>query len=120
MNVLTRDLILSQKKLKMQEVEVPEWEGSVFVRELSGQERDEFEEGVYLQKGDKTTTNFKNFRARLVVVSTCDAEGNRLFTPDDVEEVGRTSAAALERIYKVAEMLSGFRKKDVDELTKNS
>lgn len=120
--VLTKDEILAMVDLEIQPVFIPEWKNKcIYVKGLTGTERDEFEESVYLSKsGGDSGNNFKNFRAKLVAMTACDENGNRLFTLDDTEALGKKSAAALERIYKVAEALSGFRKKDVDELTKNS
>lgn len=119
--VLTKDEILAMDDLEIQLVLIPEWKNKcVYVKGLTGTERDEFEENVYLSKlSDGSGNNFKNFRSKLVAMTACDESGNRLFTLNDTEVLGKKSAAALERIYKVAEAISGFRKKDVDELTKN-
>lgn len=119
MKILSKEDIVNARDLKIEKVEIPEWEGIVCVRGLTGTERDDFEESIYLGKSGSQEMNFRNFRAKLVSLTMVDEEGNRLFSLDDVEELGKKSANALERIYRVAEKLSGFRKKDVDELTKN-
>lgn len=119
-NILTRDEILGFNDLQIEKVKIPEWKGKVVcVRGLSGEERDIFEDLTFGTDGTQKD-KLKNFRAKLVSLCTCNEKGERLFTQDDIEALGRKSASALERIYRVAERLSGFRKKDVDELTKNS
>jgi hypothetical protein len=109
---LTRDQILKAEDLKREEVPVPEWGGSVFVRTMTGGERDRFE-AAFVR--DKTDT-----RARLAAATICDEAGTLLFSATDIEALGRKSAAALERVFVVAMRLSKVGKADVDDLEKNS
>jgi hypothetical protein len=119
-NVLTRDEILGIADFQIEKVIVPEWKGkSVYVRGLTGEERDTFEELIFGSDKDQKE-KLKNFRAKLISLCVCNANGERLFTQDDIPVLGKKSASAIERLYRVAERLSGFRRKDVDELTKNS
>ena len=46
MTILTRDQILQANDLVTETVEVPEWGGSVFVKSLTGVERDQFEAAI--------------------------------------------------------------------------
>ena len=120
-NFLSREAILSVADITVEQVAVPEWGGMVRVKGLTGAERDRFE-AVLLQ--DKKRPNrleaYVNFRARLVVLSVVDENGNRLFTDKDVAALGAKSAQALERVYQVASRLAGLNNEDVEELTKNS
>jgi hypothetical protein len=50
---LTRDSILNAKDLKKELVKVPEWGGEVYVRCMTGSERDAFESEAY-QSGERT------------------------------------------------------------------
>jgi len=106
---LSRDSILTATDLKKEEVAVPEWGGSVFVRTMSGSERDAFE-SVQLKDPHK------DFRARMAVQTVCDENGELLFSPADVDAVGKKSAAALDRVFALACRINGFTKQDVDEL----
>jgi hypothetical protein len=49
-----------------------------------------------------------------------DEEGNRLFSDADVKLLGQKSAAALDKLFEVAQKLSGLKDEDVEELAKNS
>jgi hypothetical protein len=49
-----------------------------------------------------------------------DESGKRLFPDADVRELGKKSASALQRVFEVAQRLSGLSNADVEELTKNS
>ncbi|WP_461367541.1 hypothetical protein [Candidatus Darwinibacter acetoxidans] len=118
--ILTRDAILQAEDLPCELVEVPEWSGSVYVRALTGIERDAFEQSVVEQKGKSTKMNLRNIRAKLVALTAVDEEGKRLFTDDDAALLGKKSAAALDRVFDVAQRLSGLRQEDVEELAGNS
>lgn len=115
-----KDQILSANDLPMEEVPTPEWgEGSfVFVRTMSGTERDAFEQSMLAAKKGGTT-NLVNIRARLAVLCICDEKGQRLFADDDAEALGKKSAMVLDRIFEVAQRLNGIGVKDVKELQGN-
>jgi hypothetical protein len=120
MSFLSRDQILNAVDIVTEEVDVPEWGGKVLVRGLSGTERDQLEATLVQMKGKNSTANLKNLRAKLVVLAVVDETGKRLFGEDDVTALGKKSAAALDRVYTKAALLSGISEADQDELTKNS
>jgi len=120
--MLSREQILKANDLKTETVAVPEWGGEVLVRMMTGTARDKFEEQMFGggRKKGKPEMSFDNIRARLVAAVVVDEAGNLLFEPADIVELGKKSAAALDRIFSVAQQLNGFTKKDIDELAKNS
>lgn len=113
MGILNRDSILKADDLPREEVQVPEWGGSVLVRTMSGSERDRFEAN-HLKNPDR------DVRARLAVATVCDEAGKPLFSEADVATLGTKSAAALDRILPVAMKLNGIGKRDIEELEGNS
>lgn len=119
MPYLTRDQILQAQDLPAEDVEVPEWGGVVRVRALTGAERDAYEASVVRRKGNKMEYDPTNMRAKLVAMCVVDEQGNRVFSDKDVELLGRKSAAALDRVFQVAQRLSGLRAEDLEELEKN-
>jgi hypothetical protein len=115
---LTREQILEKSTLATEEVEVPEWGGSVLLRELSGKERDAFELSLVEQNGTDQQVNLNNLRARLVAWSVVDENGAKLFSTDgDVIKLGELSARALQRCFEKAQELSGLSNENVKELT---
>lgn len=118
--VLNREAILAAEDLPRELVEVPEWGGAVYVRALTGAERDQFEASIVEQRGRDVRMNMRNIRAKLVALTVVDEDGQRIFTDDDVAALGGKSAAALDRLFAVAQRLSGLSKEDVEELAKNS
>lgn len=114
--MLTREQILGKSDAVTERVDIPEWGGYAFVRELSGTERDAFEASIL--NGGKFDPH--NVRAKLVVRSLVDDAGNRIFTDADVDEVGRKSGTVLKRVFEIAQRINKMRPEDVDELAKNS
>lgn len=173
MAFLTKDQILaSRDNRKTQIVEVPEWfdNGEVIIIELTGKQRDAFEnEMIEIRGKGKHATqhlNLKNIRAKLAArcivdpedfdivtvsieqdtagVSTIDVTElsneaalqnalntakaarkavlksghvpKRYFTDIEANDLGDTSAIALNRVFEACQHLSGITNDDVDEL----
>lgn len=120
MTLLTREQILQAADIKTEIVPVPEWGGAVAVRGLTGAERDEYEATLISMRGTDARVNLINARAKLVQRCVVNEAGERLFDEQDVKALARKSAAALQRVFDVAQRLSGLSAADVEELTKNS
>lgn len=138
MRILTRDDIQAANDLKKEWVPIPEWqapgdteEAGVFVRALSSMERDDYEAGIINREiksvGRRTEVDlhfndsyFVNLKARLCVRCMCDEDGNRLFSDDDAEMLGKKSAAALNRVADVAQRLSAMTNEEIEQLGKAS
>jgi hypothetical protein len=114
---LTREAILAVPDRTIEEVSIPEWGGKVFVRNMSGAERDQFEASLIEIRGKRQIFDMVNVRAKLVSLSVCDEAGGLLFTEQDVRALGEKSASAIQRIFRVAQRLSGLSEEDVKELT---
>jgi hypothetical protein len=116
----TRDTILQARNARLEPMESPEFGGTVYVRAMSGTERDAFEDETYKVNGKSVELNRRNGRARLLVRCLCDAEGKRLFTDADAQALGEQPAYLLDPLYAKALRLNGFTASDVEELAKNS
>lgn len=106
---LTRESILAAKDLSLVEVETPEWVGSVWVRGLTAHERTELE---------KSRSDVGDQRLALVVLCSCDQEGKRLFTLEDVEALGEKNWEPVQRIFEKALELNGMGRQAVEKLKK--
>ena len=116
MALLTKQEILNIQDIEIEQVDVIEWGGHVFVKGMSGLERDTFEASIVQQRGKDAKVNMVNIRAKLAAQTICDEEGVRIFTEKDVHALGKKSANALQRVFDVAQKLSGITGDDVDEL----
>ncbi len=117
--MLTKEAILESQDLPRELVNVPEWGGSVWIRCLTAAERDAFEASM-LNTESKGAIRMANVRAKLVCRAACNEDGSRIFLDADADKLGRKSAAAMDRLFSVAQRLSGMSAKDVEELEKNS
>jgi hypothetical protein len=110
-----RDSILAADDSHRTKVDVPEWGTSLYVRDMSGGERDQWEMVAF--KDGKVSP--EHFRAKLLVRCLCDEQGQRVFQDSDTEALSAKSATVLARLYEVAARVNGLTQGDVDELTKN-
>lgn len=118
--MLDKESILAAEDLRTEEVQVPEWGGSVYVRTLTGKERDAWEATLLDGTGRNRRVKLDNIRASLAAATICDAQGKQLFGPEDVAALGEKSALALDRVFEVAQRLNGLTGEDVEELVGNS
>jgi hypothetical protein len=95
--MLTRESILALDDRPRREVFVPAWNGSVYVRALSGAERATFERIVF---SDGATDD--GIMAKIVALCTVDQNGERLFTEEDVEALNGKNAKALHTVAQAA------------------
>lgn len=116
---LTRDDILNVKDIQVQEVDVPEWGGTVFVKGMTAKERDKFEASIIIHAGKTQRVNMNNIRAKLCSATICDEQGEPMFTEKDIDALAQKSASAMQRVFAVAQTLSGITEADTEDLLKN-
>ena len=104
--MLTKEQIFAALCVKSEEVDVPELGGSIILRTMSGIDRDKYLDLVR----DKVEGN-SYFSAALIVCTAVDAEGNKLFTADDIPDLRTISVSALNTISNAAAEMNGFNKK---------
>jgi hypothetical protein len=111
--MLDRKAIFASNDLDIEKVDVPEWGGQVAVRGLTARERDMFEASI------GSSVNLDNLRARLVVLTLCDENGERLLQDKDATALGKKNAQVVDRLFEVARKMSGMTDADVKELEGN-
>lgn len=115
--MLTRESILQADDLKRELVKVPEWGGEVYVRVMTGTERDALEQKVFINR--KPGDTVQNIRAAYAAYTICDENGKQIFTHEDIAALGQKCAAALDRVFEVSQRLNRISAKDVEELKGN-
>jgi len=124
MAFLGKEKLLIQAELEIKQVMFKngDW---VFVREMTGKERNNFENSIMKQEKDangvlQLVQKLDNFRSKLAVCTLCDEEGNLLFTILDVERLSEAiSATMLEEIVKVAQSMNAIVPEVKEEIVKN-
>jgi hypothetical protein len=111
---LSKAKILAAKDVKLSEaIPVPEWGGDVYVRTISGTERDKFEEAYSEQK-------MKAFRVRFLVLTLADESGERLFGDADIDALGNKSSVVINRLFDKAWQHNAFTDAAVEALGNDS
>jgi len=118
--LLGRDAILKADDLPTEDVDVPEWGGTVRVRGLTGTGRDEYWASMTVQRGSQQVIDSANATAKLVARCVVGEDGEPLFTQQDVSALGQRSGSALNRVFEVATRLSGISEADMAEAGKDS
>jgi ABC-type ATPase involved in cell division len=126
METLSRSSLLAKEELEKVKVDLGKGE-SVYVRQMTGRERDNFEQSLIKEKKDTKGNVISydralgDFRAKLAVVTVCDEEGKALFLPDDYSLLSQNmSAKRLELIVNAAQKLNAISEEDKETLIKNS
>lgn len=120
MSLLSAAEIEAVDDRKYEDVHVPEWNGTVRVIGLSGEDRDAYEASFVDAKGKPATQRLRNIRAKLLVKCLVDAKGNRLYTDDKAQVLGAKNGAVIDRLFDVARRLSGIGQDAVSEAKKDS
>jgi len=102
-----------------EDVEVPEWGGEIRVKGLKSRERDNWEKSRIANKRTGEVS-LDNFRASLLCECIVCENLNPIFTQKDVLMLGEKNAAAIDKMFTVAQRLSGLSNKDIEDLQKNS
>ena len=115
---LTREQILNAKDNIIEEVEVPEWGGSVFLRSIGATSKERIGQRVF--RSDGTARNMVGFRAAICAEGIVDENGIRIFSQNDVEILGEKSDEVLERLSGLIRKLSKMDPVDIEAEVGNS
>jgi len=115
-------LAAAAKALPRERVDTPELGAGEYVnvQGMSGTMRDAWEKSLVVGRGKRRDVNTENVRAKLAVQCLVDDAGVRLFEDNDVAALGALRVDVLNRIFEVAQRLSGVSDSDIDELKKPS
>jgi len=124
--LLDKDALLRKEELEIVQVDLGKDE-YVFVRQMTGRERDIWEHSMYSfiddensKRGVRMERHLDDFRAKLCVCTICDEKGNLLLEPKDVPALSQNmSAARLEKIVNEAQKLNAITEEDKEALIKN-
>lgn len=117
MALLSKEKILSADDRQWEDVEVPEWGGTVRLLGMSGTERNAYQASLVVlgPNGSVQRMNMQDQLAKLVAKCLVDENFERLFTDKEVKALGAKNGAVLERLGKICQRLSGLRKEDLEE-----
>ncbi len=117
MGYLSRDDVLRAQDFETREVEVPEWGGTILVRELNAEEVEEVGLGQLDAQGNRDLRKVAGLRVKVISWATIDEEGKRLFLAKDVQQLGKRSSQTVQRVFDVIQELSGISAEETRPLT---
>lgn len=111
---LTADAILQAEDFIYDDVECPEWGGTVRIRSLSGAQRATLRKAI--DNGNEDIDEM------LCVMAIVDDDGNRVLNQKQIGELSRKNTKAISRVAVRVLEISGMRKPDksVADAEKNS
>lgn len=123
MALLSKNQIDGSVDRKWEDVEVPEWGGTVRLVELSSADRGYLEAGSIVAQGSSASVrveSLKTYRERLVAFSMVDEGFNRLYSNREIAELGKKSGKVIERLAAKVQELSSMGRYAVQEAEGNS
>lgn len=111
--MLTREAILAAQDLKSEDVDVPEWGGSIRIRTMTGAERDKLLTGL---TGADGKFQAHGYRTRLLACCIVDEGGHPLFSAD---ELSGKNPLVTDRLFTIADRLNSIGEEAVEAAGKN-
>lgn len=105
---LTASDIDAAKDIEIVKVHVPEWGGVVYIKTLSGADRDFFTNTV--------SSGGQLYQTQVLSRSLCDKDGVRLF--NDTTVLDKRSSSVIGRLFQIAIEVSGLGE-EIEEAEKN-
>lgn len=119
-NILTKDAFLKGgSTLERKLVPVPQFNGSVWVRQLSGKSLLSYNEYISELQAKNPQINASNsvdLMALLISYTVCDEDGNLLFAKEDAEKLAENSLDVLLLLSSEAMKVSGVSTEAIDEV----
>lgn len=103
--MLSKEQILSITDKATKEINVPEWGGTIFLKALTFEDQDYFD----------SIADDKDQNQKMLIRIVCDADGNPLFSEEDIPALKKKSLPAFKLILKEFKAFNGF-----EEAEKNS
>lgn len=98
--------------------EVTEWGLTFWLRTLTGEERDKFEQRMHdMRKDDRISVI--GMKAYLIILCAVDDGGESIFAPTDLQALQLKSGAVLDRLWQIAQKLNHLLPEDVKALAGN-
>lgn len=120
MKKLTRNDVTSNKKISITEVEVPEWDGIVCIKELTIEERLAFDAKYTDSEGKFKNVNDPEMIYELLRKCLVDEDGNKLFEDSDVEIMKQKSGPVMQRLFLKVININYLSQLSIDETKKKS
>lgn len=119
MTDLTKDQILKAKDVKIVKIHIEDWDGDVYIKEMTGEGQD------YIERNRALITNkkdFTNMRSKYIALFLTDKDGNLIFDADNKDEMdalSRKSGKVLNLLVNKIQELNGISEEELEKIAKN-
>jgi hypothetical protein len=112
---LSRESILQASDIQVEDLEVPEWGGTIRVREMTTAEVEFFSTLTTGRDGSVDTSKMPGVRAKVVSWCLIDEGGKPLLRKEDVDELQKRSNRVLTVVFDKILELSGLGADDAED-----
>lgn len=120
MAVLTKEAILNATDTELKELEVKEWGGSVFMGFMSLAERFKYDEQFMLELNGSVSIKEPHnpaYMLEYIRMVLKDAQGNPLFTAEDIGKLSSKSAQTIVKVFKECTSYNSMQE-EIDDVKK--
>lgn len=110
--------ILDKKDYTIEPIEVPEWGENLFIKSVTGEQREEIE--VKSQGLRRDPEKYKGLKARCVIYGLCNVDGENIFVDAHLEKLAKKDGRILDEVSQTILKLSGMTEEEVKDIAGNS
>jgi len=115
--LLDKSAIFNADDSKTEDIEIPEWGGTVRVKAMTYAQRTKYLNSI--TKDENGEVNDNNIMAKLVIASVIDENGNYMFSNGDMNQLTKKNSSIIDRIGLVATNLAGLKQEKEEDAVKN-
>ena len=117
--MLSKADIFAANDRKIEAVDVPEWNCTLFVRSMNGLERNQWATSCEPCYVEGKLVDWSLLQTRLLIATVCDDKGKLVFDDKDAAPLSQRNAAVLNRIFKASAKLNALYEAAEAEAKKN-
>lgn len=118
--LLSKEEILKVADLSFEEVEVPEWKGSILLWQMTAADRGDLSAYMVDEKGKPKPNTMQGWQVRYLSLCIKDSNGAKLFTESDLQDLQGKSGKVIERLFGEAQRINGTSENALDDAKKDS
>lgn len=118
-DLISRDALLGAAPRRFAVVPI-EGLGNVRIRSLTELERSRIEVSMRDKRGNLSSAKSMDLKSRLIVDCVVDAQGNQLYTNNDIQHLRRQDSKVTNALVDAIQAHCGWSDDDIEDLEKNS
>jgi len=120
---LTFAQIIEADDIEMRRVPVPEWGGAIYMKSMTGQDRDNYIGLVQARMvgsgDDRKISDYSGLSSHLLQKCMAKKDGSPLFSPAQVRDLQKKNSGVLNRLQTIAQEMNGLTDEEVEKYAGN-